>query len=119
MPKANQDKMMESAKQLCTKRKRISQKILHPTEIIKGSLVRMARTCGKPKCRCQKGHKHISLYLSQSIKGKTRMTYIPRDMESCVKEAVRRYQEIKTKLTQISEINIQLLIQRALNGKKK
>lgn len=119
MPKARQNEMMKSVKQLHSKRKRILQKIPHSAGIIKGSLVTMARICGKPKCRCQRGQKHISLYLSQSIKGKTKMTYVAKDLEDCVKESVYRYQEIKAKLNQISEINIQLLSQRALRGKKK
>lgn len=119
MPKAIQIEMMESVKQLHTKRKRISQRIPHTIGIIKGSLVTMVRTCGKPQCRCQKGQRHISLYLSQSIKGKTKMTYIPKELELCVREAVHRYHEIKNKLHQISEINIRLLTQRALDGEKK
>ena len=47
--------------------------------LVHGSLIRMARTCGNPRCKCAvKGEKHVSLYLGQTRKGKTRMKYIPK-----------------------------------------
>jgi len=78
----------------------------------------MARRCGKVNCRCEKGHKHKSLYLSQSHQGKTRMIYVPKRAEKKVAAAVERYQTIKSKLNELSEINIQLLIKDQLGGKK-
>ena len=100
-------------------RRKIFRKIPRSQEVIRGTLVIMARRCGKINCRCQRGHKHKSLYLSQSHQGKTCMTYVPRQAEKKVKEAVERYQTIKSELNELSKVNIQLLIKGQLGGKKK
>ena len=47
------------------------------------------------------------------------MTYVPRQAEKKVKEAVERYQTIKSELNELSKVNIQLLIKGQLGGKKK
>jgi hypothetical protein len=48
-----------------------------------GSLIEMARRCGKPSCRCasQEEAKHRSLYLGRTHKGKTTMEYVPKELE--------------------------------------
>ena len=78
-------------------------------ESIRGSLVIMNRFCGKPNCRCQKGQKHKSAYLSQSQRGKTKMIYIPRHAVKKTKEYIKNYQKTKLILNILSEINIKLL----------
>lgn len=78
-------------------------------ESIRGSLVIMNRFCGKPNCRCQKGQKHKSVYLSQSQRGKTRMIYIPQAAVKKTKEYIKNYQKTKLILNILSEINIKLL----------
>jgi hypothetical protein len=35
--------------------------------LLRGSLVSMARTCGKAGCHCQQGKKHVSLYLAVRV----------------------------------------------------
>ena len=72
------------------------------TDIIKGSLVNLKHTCGKKGCKCYRGEKHISLYISRSRKGKTVMLYIPKSKEKYVKECVKRYKDILKKLDQFS-----------------
>ena len=78
-------------------------------ESIRGSLVIMNRFCGKPNCRCQKGQKHKSIYLSQSQRGKTRMIYLPSHAVKKTKEYIKNYQKTKLILNILSEINIKLL----------
>jgi hypothetical protein len=75
-------------------RSRLAQ-LLHDREVICGSLVTMARRCGKPGCRCTKGHKHVSLYLATNLGGRRRLVYIPPELEDQVKEGVAHYQEIQ------------------------
>lgn len=76
------------------------------TEIIKGSPVNLKHTCGKKGCKCYKGEKHVSLYISRSKNGKTVMTYIPKSKEKFVEDCVKRYKEILNKLEQFSERTI-------------
>ena len=76
------------------------------TNIIKGSLVDLKHTCGKKGCKCYKGEKHVSLYISRSIKNKTKMIYIPKSKETEVRECVKRYKEILDKLESLSDRTI-------------
>ena len=89
--------------------KKLRREITLSKEVIRGSLVVMRRVCGKPNCRCRKGHKHVSLYLSRSHKGRTSMTYIPRKNEAGIKEASLRYHTIIDLLNQLSEIQLKSL----------
>lgn len=76
--------------------------LLHTSLLLHGSLVTMARTCGKENCRCQTGDKHVSLYVSTLV-GKTRkMIYVPPDLETQVREWARDYQEAHECLEKVS-----------------
>ena len=96
------------------KRYKLYRQIPKITESIRGSLVIMERYCGKPNCRCRKGHKHKAVYLSQSHKGKTRMVYIPEIMKEKVREYVQNYHRIRSALNKISDINIKLFTERKI-----
>jgi len=74
--------------------------------LIRGSLVTMVRVCGGKNCRCLRGYKHRSLYLSQSSKGKLKMFYIPKEAEEAAKEGVLNYRKIKKLLNRLSQIHI-------------
>jgi hypothetical protein len=80
-------------------RSRLAQ-LLHDHEVISGSVVSMARRCGKKGCRCERGEKHVSLYLSIKVEGKRRMVYIPPDLEDEVRRRVGAYREVE-RLTQV------------------
>lgn len=71
--------------------------------LVRGNLVTMRNTCGKPNCRCQKGQKHQSLYLAQSRRGKHHMRYVPRSWHLRIQAWVGRYQEIQKILESLSE----------------
>jgi len=71
--------------------------------LVHGSLIRMARRCGNPKCRCAlKDQKHESWCLGVSEKGRTRMKHIPRTEEGTVKQWVQHYQRARQLLEIIS-----------------
>lgn len=59
-----------------------------------GSLVEMVRKCGNPNCRCASDDdsRHRSLYLGQTRGGKRTMVYIPRDLESQVRQQAEHFQ---------------------------
>ena len=78
-------------------------------DVMRGSLVMMKRVCGKPNCRCLKGYKHKSLYLSQYHKGSPRMIYIPKRAEVAAHRMIRNYQKLKAILHKISDANIRLI----------
>ena len=78
-------------------------------EIMRGSIVMMDRHCGNASCRCQKGFKHRSLYVSQRYKGKTRMIYIPKRSEATVRRLINNYRKVKAVMDRISDVNITML----------
>lgn len=95
-------------------RSRLAQ-LLHSEEVLRGSLVTMSRTCGKPNCRCVQGDKHVSLYLAIRVKGKRTLVYVPEDLEQSVRDAVSNYQESQKLVEDVS----QMCLQRVLHEKQK
>lgn len=93
---------------LLQKRRRASKDIPRIEEILRGSIVVVERYCGKANCRCLKGHKHRSLYISQSNNGQSRLIYIPRTSEKKVRRLINNYHKLKSALKEISRINMQL-----------
>ena len=101
--------MYMNDERLLNRRKKALGKIPKLEESIRGTLVIMNRFCGKPNCRCRKGYKHKSVYLSQSQKGKTRMIYIPQASVKKTAEYIKNHQKTKDILDIVSDINIKLL----------
>jgi hypothetical protein len=92
-------------------------KLVHDRPLIIGSLVEMARTCGKPNCKCTRGEKHMSWYLALRHKGKRKMIHIPRECESPVFEGVKAYQELWEQMDVISQVSLARITQ-APKGKE-
>jgi len=101
----NNDKLHE----LIRRQEALLRRMFRSPKIIKGSLVELKRVCGKPNCRCQKGQKHASWYLSQSRAGKTKMIYIPKKFEKQAKEAVKRHKQLLRIVEELSELNIKTI----------
>ena len=78
-------------------------------EVVRGSIVIMKRHCGKVGCRCQKGFKHSSLYISQRYNGKTRMIYVPKASEDVVRRLINNYRKLKVVMNKMSDANIRML----------
>jgi len=74
--------------------------------VIRGSCVVMERACGSESCRCVRGHKHRSLYVSQYHKGSPRMVYIPKEFEKKVLRLVGNYRMLKSAIYKASELNL-------------
>ncbi len=70
--------------------------------LLRGSLVRMHRTCGKKGCRCQQGDKHPALYLALRHQGKRRLIYIPPELEETVLAWVQNARDVDELLDLIS-----------------
>ena len=105
--------MTESrVERLLRKRQKIIKAIDITPRIIKASPVSLARECGQPNCRCRKGKKHVSLYVSQSYKSKTKMTYIPHRYEPVVIECVKRHKQLLKHIEELSKVNLEIIRQR-------
>jgi len=89
-----------------TRRERESRSQLKPyiswKEFVRGTLTVRERVCGKPRCRCLKGQKHLALFVTQGKDGKVEQLYIPSDKEEMVREWVKNYHTVKELVERIS-----------------
>lgn len=76
--------------------------LINKGRFIRGNLVYLRNKCGKKNCRCAKGERHTSLYIRQSLKGKPKMTLIPKSKWEEIKEINGRYKEILRLLEEVS-----------------
>jgi len=67
--------------------------MLQTCPMLRAGLVTMARTCGKKTCKCAKGQKHISLYLSLKVRGTRKMIYVPPALEETARSWAGNYRE--------------------------
>lgn len=98
-------KLRQKVTQLDRKRGELLKRVLRTGEMIQGSLYQISRHCGNPNCKCAKGEKHVSWYLSRGFKGKTKLTYIGRIVPAWLDERVSRYQHHQRLLAQIRKID--------------
>jgi hypothetical protein len=91
-------------------RQRLAARLPDPTQILRGSLlertVRHKRGC--PKCARGEGHRVWVLTVSYP-KGRTRQSSIRAQQKEQVERWLRNYQELRTKLETICELNHVLL----------
>jgi len=78
--------------------------------LLRGSLVRMQRTCGKKTCRCQQGQKHPALCLAIRLGNQRKMIYIPHALEETVRRWVETGQEVDGLLDAISQQCLETLL---------
>jgi hypothetical protein len=77
-------------------------KLVHNSGIIRGTLMKAGRICGRKGCRCSKGLKHISSYISQSKEGKTNWVYVPQRLEEIARQWIKNYREARELLETLS-----------------
>jgi hypothetical protein len=89
-----------------------SQAVQHVADqaLLRGSLVRMQRTCGKKNCRCQQGQKHGALCLAIRMGNQRKMIYIPPALEETVRRWVETGQEVDGLLETISQECLQTFL---------
>ena len=101
-------RLRQKVNRLDEERRELTNRVLHPEEMIQGSLYQMRRYCGNPGCKCAKGEKHVSWYLSRGIEGKTRLTYIGRVVPVWLEVRVKRYQRHHRFLARIRKIDAEI-----------
>jgi len=88
-------------------RKKTLDFLLHPKEMVSGSIYTVYKKCGNKRCRCAKGSLHGPFsYLSKKIDGKTKLTFIRKaDEDKIVKEAenYRKYIKAMANLNRVDK----------------
>jgi len=87
-------------------RSQLHQLLSRAEGLVHGSLIEVARRCGKPSCRCATDDeaRHRSLYLGRTREGKTTMEYVPKHLEETVRQWV---EDCRAALELIERINSQ------------
>ena len=91
---------------------------MHDLEFIRGSVVTMARRCGKKGCHCEQGERHVSLYLSIKLEGKRRMVYIPPEQEEAVRRCVEAGRESERLIQTVSDACAQRVLEQKRRRKE-
>lgn len=72
--------------------------------LLRATLNPRQKVCGKPSCRCARGEKHSALYLMASEDGQPHQLFVPRSLESQVRQWVASYQRIRELLEELSRL---------------
>lgn len=79
-------------------------KLLSHQPLLRATLARRFRVCGKPGCRCTRGQKHEGLYLVIQQDGKYRQLYVPKDWEDKVTQWVNNAHQAQELMDELSRI---------------
>lgn len=81
------------------------RQILNDPGLLRASLIRSRRRCGKSYCRCAKAKKnrHLSWYIGHSRKGQPHMQYLPKELLEDVRVWVSRYRRAQELLDKVSD----------------
>ena len=91
-------------------------KLVSMSELVRGSLTIRDQVCGKSNCRCSRGEKHASMYLTYSKAGEFKQIYIPQRLQQKVQQWVDEYKESRQLLEEISEICLERLAEKKGEG---
>jgi hypothetical protein len=76
--------------------------LLSRQPLLRATLPRRFRVCGKPGCRCTRGQKHKGLYLVIQQDGKYRQLYVPKDGQDKVTHWVHNAHQVQELLDELS-----------------
>ncbi len=107
---ANMDRAQQyitKIEQLFEKRNELERILLQNQSLIKGSVIKRFKKCGRKQCRCETENKPHGpyLYLSRRVEGKTRLKRIGSEEESWVMECASNYREFRKAREQMVKIN--------------
>lgn len=83
--------------------------LLGRSELLKGTVAEVQRTCGKAGCKCAKGDKHICYQLSASIEGRTRTRNVPRKNLTKVRHLTDNYRRFRQARATWVRLNAQII----------
>lgn len=103
-----------SLEELRARRRRLVRDLPDLEAVLRGSLIERKKRCGKAGCRCAEGELHGPYsYLSTRGEQGTRLDYVPRDWRSWVRARVENFRRVQAVLSEVAEINRELLRRRA------
>ena len=105
-----------SVRQLRARRRRLAGGLADVEETLRGVLLSKGRRCSSVGCHCRRGGELHGPYAYLSIyqDGRSRTIYVPSAVEPVVAGQVAASQRNEALLSEISQINLELLRRRAL-----
>ena len=68
--------------------------LLHPKDMVSGSIYATFKKCGNKRCRCAKGELHGPFnYISKRVDGKTILTFVRKADENKITKEAENYRE--------------------------
>lgn len=100
-----------SVGQLRARRRGVARSLPAVEETLRGAALRQGRRCGKPGCRCARGELHgpYTYFSLGRGSGRARLVYVPAALVAVVGRRVEASARIEAALSEISEINAELL----------
>jgi len=87
-------------------RLKTENKLMQAKDMLSCSLIWRKVICGNPRCRCQKGELHGPYpYLSEKIKGKTRLTYIRKRDLVKIEKKTEEYRLFQKRIEYVRHLN--------------
>ncbi len=87
-------------------RSRLVQLLGAAKPIARAGLVSMARSCGKKPCKCARGQKHVSLYLSARVGRSRKMIYVPPELEGRARALVENFRSVEGLIEKMSQASL-------------
>ena len=102
--------MTKRRESLEQKRHRLAASLPPLEQVLRGSLFRRFRRCGKPSCHCAQGQGHPVVCVGvSSAEGKTVQVSVPAELVPVARAWVRNYQRLWQHIEQVSALNRELL----------
>ena len=89
---------------------RILRALQRDTPMLQGSLYLLRRKCGKPSCRCARGHLHPAWVLTRSEAGKNRLYAVPADQRGRLRPWAREYRRWQRARAQLIKQSARLVV---------
>ncbi len=77
--------------------------------MVKGTVYRLERKCGKPNCRCATGEAHVSTVLSWSERGRTRLVSVPDKRLNELRRLSEHYQRFRKARARLVQLHKSML----------
>jgi len=80
--------------------------LLHPKDMVSGSIYSSYKKCGNKNCRCAKGDLHGPFnYLSKKTDGRTKLTFIRRADEDKIISQAENYRKYTKAMAKLNKLN--------------
>ena len=108
------DRSSKTSSALRRRRQALLRKLPPLDAVLRGSLIKRYKRCGKPGCKCAEGPGHgPKYYLSVSFPGeRPQMDYVPQENLEATRALVANFHEVRTRLEEVCALNRELLRRR-------